>query len=179
MNNLLLRLNPYMLLIKIAGAALFVLAMAYAWHQFTGHYVDIGKAQIQALWNKQKAVDQQYAITQLGLVRDKEKHAAQVQAAALNQLEKEKSDELKAKDNTIANLNAGIKRMRVITGNNESSNNLSNTSTTPGIHLETCSVRIPREIGDTAIGIGAEADEVADQLRACQAIVTEDRKVMQ
>lgn len=37
----------YQWLAKLIAGAVLLLAMWYAWHQFTGHYIDIGKAKMQ------------------------------------------------------------------------------------------------------------------------------------
>lgn len=38
---------PYQLLAKVIAGAVLVLACWYAWHQFTGHYIDIGREEVR------------------------------------------------------------------------------------------------------------------------------------
>ena len=48
-------LSPYKLIIKGIALVLFVIALYAAWHKFTGHYIDIGKAQVQEKFNQYKS----------------------------------------------------------------------------------------------------------------------------
>jgi hypothetical protein len=39
--------QPYVLAAKLAGVIVFILACWYAWSQFTGHYIEIGRQELQ------------------------------------------------------------------------------------------------------------------------------------
>lgn len=98
------KLNPYMWLIKLVGIGIMLLALWYAWHQFTGHYIDIGKAarqpEVDALAADKKTLQDAYAdlgtqatacsdsVNALAAASDKRKAAA---AAALVEAEKRAS----------------------------------------------------------------------------------------
>jgi hypothetical protein len=51
----LLNLIParFHLLVKVIAGAILLLAIWYVWRQFTGHYIDIGRAEVQAKWDKE------------------------------------------------------------------------------------------------------------------------------
>lgn len=51
--------GPYRLIAKIGVAILAVLLAWYAWSQFTGHYIDIGRAQLQPKIEKLEAEKKQ------------------------------------------------------------------------------------------------------------------------
>lgn len=169
--------NQFNLLAKGIAALTLIVALGWAWHEFTGHYINIGKAEIQGQWDKQKAADVTVSIALLEAVRVKEHAAEAQQAAVLNSLQESHQNEIQARDKTITDLNSGARRMRVITSPSQNNSRVPNASAGATIHLETCSVRLPSEIGDAAIGIGSDANDAADQLRACQAILIEDRKI--
>lgn len=46
---------PLGLLIRIGAAIALAIAAAWLWHAFTGHYKDIGRAEVQAKWDADKA----------------------------------------------------------------------------------------------------------------------------
>ena len=47
-----------------------------AWHEFTGHYIDIGKAQVQALWDADKA-KREKALTDMTMLWDQQRQKAE------------------------------------------------------------------------------------------------------
>lgn len=47
---------PLGLLIRIGAAIALAIAAAWLWHMFTGHYKDIGRAEVRAQWDTDKAV---------------------------------------------------------------------------------------------------------------------------
>jgi cell division protein FtsB len=69
---------PYQLLAKFIGGALIVIAIWFAYHEFTGHYVDQGKAQ-------QLAIDQP-KIDALTTAYNSLESATQEQNTAINKL---------------------------------------------------------------------------------------------
>ncbi len=47
---------PLGLILRIGAAIALAVAAAWLWHAFTGHYKDIGRAEVQAKWDADKAV---------------------------------------------------------------------------------------------------------------------------
>lgn len=169
--------DKFQLLAKGIASVLLLIALWAAWHAFTGHYVDIGRKEVQKDWDKQKAIDAQLLIEAKEAVRAKESLNAVNQAAIDNKLMENHQSEQAAYEKTIADLKSGINRMRLITGKPETDHGMPETGTSISGNNETCSIRLPATIAEPIIGIGSEANAVADQLRACQALLTEDRKV--
>ncbi len=177
MNPLSLIPAPYQLLAKGIALLALVIALWAAWHSFTGHYIAIGKAEVQAQWDKQKAADVIATVAAQQAVLAKERQAAIQQATTISALQESYKNEIQARDKTINDLNLGARRMRLISGHNEINHSLPDATPSASVSNETCSVRLPAEIGAIAIRLGSDANDTADQLRACQAIILQDRAI--
>ena len=81
-------LTPYNLLAKAVALALLVISLYAAWYNFTGHYIDIGKANVQAKWDKEKA--------ETKILVDKQKADVATAIKAANEITKTALDEKNA-----------------------------------------------------------------------------------
>lgn len=176
-------LGPYMLILKLGAAVLGIAAWFWAWHAFTGHYEARGAARVQAQWDAQKARDMAAKLEATEAARARESLHYVQQIAILNNLYEDTQNEIQDRDNALAVLRADTRRLRTVTGKSEPDNGVRSTATDTDGRDETCTVRLPAEIGrefralrEDHIRITSKANEVARQLKAAQAILIQDRE---
>lgn len=167
--------------IEAAIIAAVAAAGLYGWHLLAESYRNEGRVEIRAQWTDQKLVDAKEVTRRIKTAVAIEHTHTLAMAAIATQLEKDKTNAKNSYDKTIADLRSGITRMRIIATQTKTLGNY--TVGVPGfepsasVSYETSEIRLPQEIGISAFGIGADADDTADQLRAAQKVIIEDRKI--
>lgn len=182
MNVLALFFSKYLLFFKIGAGIVLLLGYLWAWNAFTERYVDRGRAEVQALWDAQKAVDEKEKRAAIDAARAKESLHNVEQLAILNKLYEESNHEIQARDRDIAALRADTRRLRTYTSRVANTGVSGTGSNTSGDH-GTCTYRLPQEIGrefqalrEEHIRITSEANKVARRLTAAQHELLLDRK---
>lgn len=163
--------------------ALLIMAVAaaglYGYHRLAESYREDGRLEIRAEWSNQKLIDVQEQNKRIQRARTEEKLNTEAMAKIADKLEKDRVNEKRAYDKTIADLRSGLLRMRVIATQTKTIGDykigVSNTEPTASVSYETSEVRLPSALGISVIGIGSEANDVADQLRKAQEIILQDR----
>lgn len=166
---------------KLAGFAALALAGASA-----GYYVAADRYGAQLADQQRDAAQYKLQIAdESRRIKDAKQAAAdeaqrfwQAKFAAHDaQLLKEKKDEIAARDRTVAALRTGARSMYVdatcpAAGGG---NGMSTAATSAGLGDGTTRVRLSATYGEFFESIGTEADELADQLRAAQQILRDER----
>lgn len=176
--------NPYLFWLKVAGGVLGLLLLVWAWNSFTGHYVDKGYQEAKALCVKENA---ERLLAEADIEADRradvlaKESLAEVEANALvNKLIEENRYEKNAKDSAIAELRSGTRRMREYPGTTketQASSDVPYSSADSPRTATACTARLPVAVGETALGIGADANEVGRKLLTCVELLKLDRKV--
>lgn len=147
--------SPYLWLAKGIALLGLLLSLWYAWHRFTGHYIDIGKAEIQQKWDKKKdeqtaLANQQIAENAIKLAKGKiavnfADQSATAQLTQLNLDRQHETDNLKALyENKIVSIKHNL-------ANRVQSSTTSSTSTLPNIASDTEATATTESIDNTAI----------------------------
>ena len=165
------------ILIKIVGGALIIAAAVIGWKAATSYYVDIGEANVQAKWDKQKAID---TLAYDNKVRDMQNKYI-VQLVSLNSLidvlTKGKQDADDERDQAITALHANTLRLRrfdcVPT---PAANSETTTSANTSSAATNYSCGIPLEIGEAAIRAKHEFVTLKDKFDLCVGILQDERK---
>lgn len=103
-------------------------------------------------------------------------HAA-AQAATVAKFEKGKRDAQIKNDALLVDLRAGNRwlQFNVAPGTGASSSLLPSLTPGPAVGDGVGTVRLPEEVGGNLYALAGRANKVADQLRACQSILLDDR----
>lgn len=168
MNPLLARLAPYLIAVLLVGCSLFG---AYRYGcTVTQTAADLEMEQLlsQSLAD-QKSLSESY--------RKREAQHAQDMAAAGEQFEKDKRNAQIISERTIAGLRDGTLRLRdkFAAYERRTSTGVSDTGTSTSQRDAASSIGLQTEDVEFLVRFASRADEVADQLRACQAVVRKDR----
>lgn len=162
----------------IAVAIIILAIYSYGQQQF-----GLGEKAKQAEWLQKDNEELTLAnnkIHDLEEARRKDELAHVQRFADIDKQHQEELDHVKAdKDEAIAALRAGTLRLRDPTGATASKGGggvtIETTSST-GSSDEKAGCELSVETSEFLIGITSEADEVVDQLNACQAVVESDRQ---
>ena len=168
-------INPYVIL-GIAGIWIASLIGMFAWRGDEVEQVTNSKwekaqnAELAAANKLLKDTEESY--------RAKESAWASVQADIITKYETEARNAKSKTDAVIAGLRNGSIGMSfpypATPGSACGTDMPSPTPSVPGSHA-TASIQLPRETAANLYGLVSDANAVADQLRACQAIVIADR----
>lgn len=158
---------------------LAVVAIWFGWHKFTEQYVNVGRAEVRAEWTNQKLADSKAAVARSEKLRALESLNRVQMATIENQQQESQHNENIARDRTIAAIRTGALRLRPSPqgGNPKPDAGVPVTIAGTGSGNAAKGIELPTTPGEDAIRVGSEANEVADQLRACQQIIIEDRRV--
>jgi len=167
--------NEYALIAKIIAATVFLgvivaaLMSAYTWAY------DNGVTDEKLAWQQSQNLSLQDALTNLKIAEEKNRLAEQAHAAALNQAsqnyQKGLNDEKKKRDDVIASYRAGTLSLRDKYATNNAGNCeavSAKTSTSDGGRDATQGAKLSEPLSQFLIGLTSEADEVVQQLTACQ-----------
>lgn len=176
-------LNPYMLLIKILAGIALIASIYFAWqHYIAKPYINEGKAQVQALWDKQKAQSDILKAQDIAQARLEEKKRATAAKLIDEQLIKGLQDEKTTLSTSVTYYRNQSNRMRVITGKALPESGTGNIAGGVNITDATCRAELPAEIGlaferlrEDVIRIGSEANETAIKANKLQKQVKQDR----
>lgn len=163
---------------KLIPYVAFVVVVAGAAYGMYHHGYGVAKAEDKIVSD---ALIQKHAaetISLQGQVAATEHKAADDMAAIDAQHQKDFANEKAKTDSTIAALLDGTLRLRKrLAAIHTTTCAVSNTSTCASSSDDTASVGLQQSDAELLVRYAAEADAITDQLRACQAIVVEDRKV--
>lgn len=161
---------------KIAGAVALVAGLYFGWNAFTGHYITIGKNDVQAQWNKQKALD--IVAFNMQLVELQNTYTARLESLTdkVAVQTKGKQDADNQRDQAVAALHTNTLRMRrlscVSKPSSSQATSSADTSSTPAAD----SIGIPLEIGEAAIRAKHEFVTLKDRFDLCVGILQDERK---
>jgi len=158
-------------------SALWLTSLAGLWIWRGNEVEQVVTSQWQARELKQAQDDAKtLAATESAYRAEETQHAADLASISANYQARLQDEQVK-NDHVIADLRAGIVSLRYNAPAASASDcdHLSETPAGSGIGHETAIRRIPPKIAADLYGLAADADAIADQLRACQAIVTSDR----
>jgi prophage endopeptidase len=165
--ELLKRVLPYVVAVLIVGGALFgAYAHGYStaaehWKLIVAQINDANRAEVIALQQKAQEIEQAHA-QQIATIDQQHQEAIQNEKAKL--------------DAAIAAYNAGALRLRdKFTCHAASKPNVPDTSTGTGSGDAASEGGLQREDVQFLISEASRADQVADQLKACQAVIAADR----
>jgi len=163
---------PQSLLFKVIGIALLVTCIFFSgWH--------IGAGLKQGQWDKERAsnaIALSNAITEANNKVFMAEHAANDRIAAISTLYETKLKEQKNAQARLINLNAtGGLYINAYCPNSDTANG--NTAAAARLSHGASRVQLSQSDGAFLIGFADDADQVANQLAACQAVILSDRKV--
>ena len=163
--------------VLLAVILLWLGSIAATWI-YRGHIV---AETVTAQWTKreldQSKADQAIIWATESKYRDEEHWHANQLAALADQYQKEQSNAQAANDRIITSLRAGTRRLSIIAARAKTDClNVSKTSTSPSGNNEAATVELPAAASANLYDIAGKADQVADQLRACQEIILQDRR---
>ncbi len=139
----------YLTLAKGIALLAVLLSLWWAWHSFTGHYVDIGRAEIQAKWDAQIELDKKAALQRKADNLDKE-DKAQLAINSIVSTHENEVNKIRAKydklnqDKTLADSSIANWRERLRLELAKAANGL------PEISIPTSGTPISRQDGDAA-----------------------------
>lgn len=122
-------------------------------------------------WDASLRADAEARVQAGNDARERERHLANVQATIAETLEKDKANALRKKDRVIADLRAGAFGLRdavPVPAAGSPANTAGNCDAGTPAH-------VLRPFLEAVAALTAEADDVAVQLAACQAIIRADR----
>lgn len=110
--------------------------------------------------------------------RDEADHAAALVSASQTYQEALKNEKT-VHDRTVSDLRSGALRLRIDIARRESSGNGSaaQAGASPGRCDGATTAELSQPAAEFLVGLASDADEVAHQLTACQAVVTADRQI--
>ena len=164
------------ILAKITGVLALVAALYFGWNAFTGHYITIGKNDVQEQWDKQKAVDN--AAYNKQVIDLQNTYTAQLErlTTQLDLLNKGKQNAADERDKAIAALHANTLRLRRFACMPTTNDNQATSSTDTSSIAAAYSCRIPLEIGEAAIRAKHEFITLKDNFDLCVGILKDERK---
>lgn len=159
--------GPYVLgVLVLAGMVWFIYEKGYA----------AGELAVQTRWDKETLARTEKTTIAIQTNRDKEQRGAKAVNQIDNQLQKGNDNADDHTSRLIADLRAGNKRLR-----NQLAARTCPAASAPtgaGSGNETEAAGLSTEDGEFLIRFAREADDVARQLNACQAVIQADRKLM-
>lgn len=171
--------NPMLLVWIAAGSMAFGVASGggLAW-KVQGWRLDA----LEGRWQARELVQVTAANKLLTETQDKYRKDERVhvtnQAATVAKLEKGKRDAQVKNDAVLVSLRAGTRWLQFNTPAGASSHRdyLPSIAASASVGDGIATVRLPATVGENLYRLAADADSTADQLRACQAIVVDDRR---
>lgn len=169
-------LSPYKLLAKVIALGLFVALLLYSWHRFTNHYVLIGEAKTQVLWDAQKVVDKAALNTQIAALQRNYEGQIKNVSTRLDSEMKGREDADNQRDQAITDLHDNSLRLRRIACVPSPPSNQTATVTDTRNTTAAYSYGIPLEIGEAAIRAKHEFVTLKDKFDLCVGILKDERK---
>lgn len=173
-------MNPLVkiaVIVVIIGCALFGAYSFGGSVEHTAGQLVIAKLQKNiADQNTEHATEREQLLAQ---VRDQDRANIERMADIDQQHQKAIENEKAIADRTIADLRSGAIRLRDKFAANEfiAAGGIAAPGTCTGCRDAAASIRLQSEDAGFLVRLASEADQVADQLRACQAVVVADRVV--
>lgn len=117
----------------IRGVLVLAIASAcwYAWHRFTEHYVDKGRAEVQVKWDKDKA-ERIAATTAMTMLWDGKRQEAEKASAERDQLRNERNEPVASAARSLPVAVAGFHFPGAAVGVLNAGANSANAAGTPG-----------------------------------------------
>lgn len=168
-------MNPWAILIVVALWLASLAGVGY-WQN------EAGQSQVHADWLKKDNAELNEANVKIVTLTEKaradERRYAQNQADISKILEQERQDAKRKTDQLIADYHAGTLRLRDPASRQQTGGSSPGAATaSPSGCNGGASGELSGTAGEFLLGLSGEADEVAQQLAACQAVIKSDRSV--